>query len=231
MTSRSNGRRWLPVIVLGGICTAGLGVALGHRLDPTQAAGATPFCDPSSPTAMVGAPVPPFTAVDQRGNAVTDRDFHGKPWIADFIFTSCTASCPILTGRLIALQHQLAGVPVGFVSFSVDPEHDTPPVMKAYAERWQGDPARWRLLSTDRNTLGLLGGALGGAEDPSTAGPFHSDRFALIDGGGRVLGLYSSASQVELDRLRRDLADALAVTPEAPAGGAVHAPAAGAALP
>jgi len=226
-TIRGGRGRALPVVVLGGVVIAGLGVTLGHRLDPTRRGETARFCDPEVPTALVGAPVPPFTAVDQDGATVTDRALRGTPWIADFIFTSCTASCPILTERLVTLQRRLAGVPVRFVSFSVDPEHDTPPVMKAYAARWRGDPVRWRLLSTDGETLARLGAALGGAEDPSSAGPFHSDRFALVDGAGRVLGLYSSSSQAELDRLVRDLDAALPRTQDAPAAG-TEAPSAGA---
>lgn len=210
-------RRWVPLAVVTVLGVGALGVALGRGLDPTRRPGTVPFCDPSLPAAAVGTPVPAFAAVDQDGKQVSGNDFHGLPWISDFIFTSCTASCPILTGRLVALQRALAGLPVRFVSFSVDPEHDTPPVMKAYADRWHGDPARWRLLATDRDTLARLGGALGGAEDPSASGPFHSDRFALVDGTGHLLGLYASSSATDLDRLRRDLRAALPRTHEAPA--------------
>jgi len=214
MTARSQSgpgqtraRRWLPATVFVAIVTACLGVALGHRLDPTARAGAVAqFCDPALPAALVGTPVPAFAAVDQDGVTVTADDFHGFPWISDFIFTACTASCPALTARLVTLQHRLSDRRVRFVSFSVDPEHDRPAVLKAYLARWQGDPARWRLLSTDRNTLSRLGVALGGAEDPGEAtSTFHSDRFALVDGVGRLLGLYASSSDAEMDRLVRDL--------------------------
>lgn len=190
---------------------------LGRRLDPTVRAAEgsgqdwTQFCDPAAVPGVVGAAVPDFSALDQDGLAVTPDDFHGIPWISDFIFTSCTGSCPALTGRLVALQQRLASVPVRFISFSVDPEHDSPPVMKAYAERWHGDPVRWRLLSTDRETLGKLGAALGGAETPEQAlggAPFHADRFALVDGKGRLLGLYASSSSSDVDRLVADARDA-----------------------
>ena len=227
---RRQARRWLPLAAISVIAVASAGAALGRRLDPTRHAAA--FCDPAVPAGIVGAPVPPFAAVDQDGNRITDRDFHGNPWIADFIFTSCMGSCPVLTRRLVALQASLPGVPVRFVSFSVDPAHDTPPVMKAYATRWHGDPVRWRLLVTDGETLARVGAALGGAEDPSAAGTaFHSDRFALVDGAGRLLGLYSSASEEQLARLRRDLQAALPRTQEAPAARTIAVRPAGAKLP
>src|SRR3569832_2497610 len=146
-------RRWVPLAGVTALGVVALCVALGRGRDPSRRPGTVPFCDPSLPAAAVGTPVPAFAAVDQDGKQVSGNDFHGLPWISDFIFTSCTASCPILTGRLVALQRALAGLPVRFVSFSVDPEHDTPPVMKAYADRWHGDPARWRLLATDRDQL------------------------------------------------------------------------------
>lgn len=231
MAARRAGR-WLPVTVISVMVVAAVGVALGRRLDPTRRAGALPFCDPSAPQAVVGAAVPPFVAVDQDGNRVTNHELAGKPWIADFIFTSCMGSCPVLTGRLVALQRTLPDLPVRFVSFSVDPAHDTPAVLKDYLARWHGDPLRWRLLSTDADTLARVGGALGGAEDPASSGtPFHSDHFALVDGAGRLLGLYASGSPAELDRLQRDLRAALPRTQEAPAGRTIAVRPAGAEPP
>ena len=84
--------------------------------------------------------VPPFSFVDQDGRGLTDQDLIGRVWIASFLFTSCTAACPALSSQLALLQRQLVDPNIRFVSFSVDPEHDTPAALNAYRARWTADP-------------------------------------------------------------------------------------------
>ena len=83
--------------------------------------------------------VPGFSFRDQHGKSTTDRELLGHVWIADFIFTSCTTVCPMLSAQMVMLQRSLPHPELRFVSFSVDPAHDTPEVLQAYAQRWQGD--------------------------------------------------------------------------------------------
>ena len=79
--------------------------------------------------------VPDFTLVNRDGQAVRRADLAGAPWIADFIFTRCGASCPMMSLRMAKLERELPrDLGVRFVSFSVDPEYDTPEVLQEYAE-------------------------------------------------------------------------------------------------
>ena len=96
---------------------------------------------------------PAFSLTDQHGHLVTQDSLRGEPFIADFIYTQCTSACPVLTSRMVMLQRSLAGVDVRFVSFSVDPAHDTPDVLAAYAARWSEKEARWVLLATTDENL------------------------------------------------------------------------------
>jgi cytochrome oxidase Cu insertion factor (SCO1/SenC/PrrC family) len=100
--------------------------------------------------------VPAFSFPDQDGKPITNRDLLGHVWVADFIFTQCTTACPIMTSKMLLLQKQVLQPSVRFVSFSVDPAHDTPAVLKKYAELWRGDPSRWILLSTKPATLAAV---------------------------------------------------------------------------
>jgi protein SCO1/2 len=190
------------------------GIVLGHWLDPTFHArtdgdGWRRFCDSSGLPALTGSKVPAFAAIDQDGTAMTEGELRGLPWIADFIFTTCTAACPTLTARFVALQRRIPADAAHFLSFSVDPEHDRPAVLKQYAQLWHGDTRRWRLLMTDRPTLDRLLTVFDGSRDPALSaeagGIAHSERFTLIDGEGRIRGSYVSSDAGELDRLAAEL--------------------------
>ena len=85
--------------------------------------------------------VPDFSLIDQNGETVTKDDLRGKIWIADFIFTRCKGPCPLMTARMLEMQRALVKTPdVKLVSITVDPEYDTPAVLKAYAEANYADP-------------------------------------------------------------------------------------------
>jgi len=168
--------------------------------------------------------VPAFDFTDQDGHRFTDHELRGKVWIGDYIYTTCTSACPILTAHLRMLQRKLDGHAVSFVSFSVDPAHDTPAALKAYAAKWHGDETRWRLLAT-KTPAALHAFATGMQTEVTTsASPddplMHSERFVLIDANGKVRGRYDSSSPEELAQLAVDAA-ALADAHRAPKSASV----------
>ncbi|MCA1665220.1 MAG: SCO family protein [Myxococcales bacterium] len=128
---------------------------------------------------------------------------------------SCSSACPLLTARLATLQQRLAGATVDFVSFSVDPAHDTPAALAEYATRWPAD-RRWHLLATTPPALAEIASAMKVAMETG-GGPdriIHSDRFQLVDGDGWVRGVYDSTDDAAMQRLA---ADAAALAGAAPA--------------
>jgi len=163
-------------------------------------------------------PVPAFTMTNRDGRAVRLQDLAGKPWIADFVFTRCPASCPLMTARMARLDRDLPrDLPVRLVSFSVDPEHDTPQVLEHYAETYHA-PARWLFLTGSKEETYRLSrqGFKLGIEIPPAAGPgapgapvvepiLHSTRFVLVDAQGRIRGYYDGFDEESMTRLRRDL--------------------------
>lgn len=168
---------------------------------------------PASQAAEVALPVlwdaPSFSYVDQGGRAVTKQDLLGHVWVADFIFTQCTAACPMITAKLILLQRQIADPSVRFVSFSVDPANDTPAVLKAYAESWHGDESRWRLLCTGDDQA--LQATVTGMKVPfaRTGDPtdpiIHTNRLFLVDAEGKIRGIYNSSEENSIKQLAADV--------------------------
>lgn len=153
--------------------------------------------------------LPHFSLTDRSGEIVDSEQLRGKVWIANFIFTRCPDFCPALTARMAQLQKRLPADadPVRLVSFSVDPVHDTPAVLTAYAARAGARP-QWLFLTGPRDTLaGLLrdGFRVAYADDgPPTAPITHSDRFVLVDRSLRLRGYYHGNEPQDVDRLAAD---------------------------
>jgi len=158
--------------------------------------------------------VPPFSLVNRDGRTVTRDDLAGAPWIADFVFTRCAASCPMMTDRMAKLAKDLdlgeAGAArLHLVSFTVDPGHDTPAVLAAYANRYKAPPA-WLFLTGPQEALHHLSRdgfklAVAPAGGPADEPILHSTRFVLVDARGRIRGYYDGFDQESIERLERDL--------------------------
>jgi protein SCO1/2 len=153
--------------------------------------------------------VPAFELVSQRMQPVSDLALRGHVWIASFLFTSCGTVCPMLSAKLALLQRRLQQPDLRFVSFSVDPERDTPKRLAAYAQRFRPDETRWQLLSSSRVALdGILRGMHVSAEpSQDQASPIaHSSLLFLTDADGWVRGVYDSTdASGGLDALERDV--------------------------
>lgn len=186
-------------------------------------AGLLPFplafgaCDRGAPEATLGA-VPPFSLTERSGRRVTLDDLAGRVWIADFIFTRCGGPCPRMTGSMARLASEFASSSdVRFVSFSVDPENDTPAVLDAYAKSYGADPERWLFLTGDPDAIRTLchdGFRLGfAAAPPGEAAPgaevAHSTRFVVVGRDGRIAGYYDDEDADSMRRLRETVADLL----------------------
>lgn len=93
---------------------------------------------------------PEFTLTNQDGKRLAVKDLRGKVLAITFIYASCTDTCPLLTAKMVGLQNQLGaalGSQVKFVSITVDPERDTPEVLKRYAEVHKANPDGWAFLT------------------------------------------------------------------------------------
>lgn len=149
--------------------------------------------------------VPDFSLTDQLGQTVTPQQLLGQPWIADFIFTECASECPIMTKRLSSLQHTIPPQ-VKFVSFTVDPQRDTPPVLLAYARQYGADNDRWLFLTGQpKDVLATIAGMKVTFVPADKDNPIgHDIHYLLIDSQGRMRGAYDSLQPGEVARLVQD---------------------------
>lgn len=155
-------------------------------------------------------PVPSFTLTDQNGEPFSDTQLAGRVWLADFMFTRCRGLCPVLTRRMQEAAGALAGQEGWvMVSFSVDPEFDTPEVLAAYAGEHQADTARWSFLTGPRQTvrdLSTEGFHLAVDDAPPGGGDpiLHSQSIVLVDREGEIRGYYDALDPEEMARLPED---------------------------
>ena len=150
--------------------------------------------------------LPDFSLTDQRGRSLTLADLRDKIWVADFIFTSCVTICPPMTDEMSKLQVEFPIEDVYFVSFSVDPERDTPEVLSRYADRYGADHNSWSFLTGEKEAiyqLAYAGFNLAAGRQGSEI--LHSTRFVLVDRAGQVRGYYDSRSKAHLQQLRQDI--------------------------
>ena len=150
--------------------------------------------------------VPAFTLTDQTGAAFSSAAaLQNRVWVADFIFTNCPGPCPRMSSQMHQVQTALAGNDgARFVSFTVDPARDTPPVLAAYGAHFEAAPGKWFFLTGPvpalenlSRTVFKLGDVNGSLE--------HSTRFALVDRAAQIRGFYLSS---EPDAIPNLIADA-----------------------
>ncbi len=150
--------------------------------------------------------IPAFTLTSQTGAAFDSRrELAGKIWVANFIFTSCQGPCPIMSAHMQRIQNRVRSLQeVRLVSFTIDPDRDTPEVLAEYGKRFQADPTRWFFLTGPKETLQKLNrdAFMLGDIDASLE---HSTRFVLVDRQGVVRGYYSSNDPKELEKLVDDI--------------------------
>ncbi len=135
-----------------------------------------------------------FDLTDQHGERYSSEALKGKVWLANFMFTSCPAECPVLTRQLDLVRMKLGPRrDVAYVSFSVDPQNDTPERLKAFSEAYGPDP-NWSLLTGEMEVmtevvrsqfLQPLTREVSG-DDPETNNIYHSNLILVIDGEGSV---------------------------------------------
>jgi protein SCO1 len=152
--------------------------------------------------------VPSFHLVNQNAQPFGSAQLAGKIWIADFIYTTCPGPCPMISSRMSELQKPLEKTDVHLVSFSVDPDKDTPQVLRTYAEKWQAALGRWDFLTGPKSAIYKLshdGFKLAVSDGSDAQGiPVHSTRMVLVDRHGQIRGYYDAT---EADAVTKLVAD------------------------
>ena len=180
--------------------------ARDKRHAPNEAEDYAHLPKPERPAALFASP--DFAFRDQNGQPVTKASLAGQPYVANFVFTTCRTVCPLLTAKMVRMQRELPGVPVRFVSFSVDPEHDTVEALAAYAKQWNPDEKRWLLLETTPPGLAALAQGFHVTAERTDSGidsVMHSAVFVLVDERGVARGVFDSEDPSDFQALIRDV--------------------------
>jgi len=151
--------------------------------------------------------VPPFTLIAETSDTVDQSLFDGKISVVDFVFTSCAGICPMMSGRMAWMQEEFDDQPsIQLVSISVDPETDTPEVLREYGKRYGARPGRWTFLTGPKPLIYDITrqGFHLGLDTEGENAIIHSQKFVLVDARGAIRGYYDSDSTDAMDNLRDD---------------------------
>jgi protein SCO1/2 len=158
-------------------------------------------------------PAPPFALTSQDGRQVALADLRGKVVAVAFIYTGCPDICPMLTEKMVRVQDALGaafGAKVAFVSISLDPEHDTPAVLKDYAQAWGAKPGGWLFLTGSVDAVRDVSGRYGVFFAKKADGSVdHTQLTSLIDAKGALRVQYLGA-RFNLEEFRHDLLSLIA---------------------
>ncbi len=190
-----------------GLCAAGLvALVLGVLLAVSS------LGEPNPELPVLGE-MPSFELVDHRGEPAAAEDYRGAPLVANFIFTRCPTVCPVFTMKMeqVSAETEDLGPELKLVSFSVDPEHDTPERLASYANEYDVDHDRWSFLTGDpaeiertvRDGLHIAMEEEGEFPD-GTPDIIHNTHFVLLDDDLQIRGYYDSNDAERIEELVRD---------------------------
>ncbi len=151
-----------------------------------------------------------FSLTNQNGENITNMDYDGHIYVADFFFTTCPSICPIMTENMVYLQSLLNNLPeIKLLSFSVTPDIDTPKVLKTYAQQKGVDDKRWNLLTGDKEKIYNLArrSYLVVQEDGNgdEHDMIHTENFVLIDTKRRIRGYYDGTDRNSIKKIFNDI--------------------------
>ncbi|WP_295335406.1 SCO family protein [Flavobacterium sp.] len=151
-----------------------------------------------------------FSFTNQNGKTITQKDYEGKIYVADFFFTTCGSICPIMTTNMIDIQKAFANNPkVMILSHTVTPEIDSVPVLKKYALEKGVIDSKWNLVTGDKKDIysmarkSYLAVKLGKPEELYDM--VHTENFVLVDAERRVRGFYDGTKKEEVKKLIEDI--------------------------
>ncbi|MEM6821212.1 MAG: SCO family protein [Verrucomicrobiota bacterium] len=212
-SSKPSRPRWIiPLFIIGGLALVGINVFYGLSMLRQPSNQQTPTAE------TLNNPIPSFSFTDQAGHLFDRSKLDGKVWVASFIFTRCPGPCPVISQNMSVIHQAFLDNPnVVLVSFSLDPEYDSPEVLTAYAEGHQATYPQWRFLTGAKEKIHQLSmndfysAVL--ETDPETAkdaGPIiHGTRISVIDQNGTLVAAYNGVTNVGTQQVISKVKDLL----------------------
>ena len=174
---------------------------------------------PLAKIGVKGHTIPIFSFINQNNDSITNADYNGSIYVANFFFTNCPTICPIMTNKMKYVQDKLSVYPnIKFLSHTVDPENDNPEKLLEYANSMQADLTNWNFVTGDKDKIYKIAASyfLNVNKDELAPGGFlHSEYFVLIDKERKVrsgmdiygnpYGAYDGTSDNEVKTLIKDI--------------------------
>ena len=151
-----------------------------------------------------------FSFTNQNGKYITQKDYEGKIYVADFFFTSCKSICPKMTTNLVEVQKAfLDNSKVKLLSFSVMPDVDSVSVLKEYAKINSVIDSKWNLVTGDKKAIYAMARksylAVKQGKPEELYDMVHTENFVLVDSKRRIRGFYDGTKKEEIQRLIEDI--------------------------
>lgn len=204
---QSTGRTVLVIFVIGLII--GLPVLFGTLLKKSEFAyNELPIFTSDEMGEKIPYTIDSFSLIDQNGEIFTREDIGDKVFISNFFFANCPDVCPTINGHIKIASQKLANSPdVLFLSHTVDPDNDSVPVLRAYADKFEVDDNQWKFLTGSKSTIYRLARDNYKAviqEIPDTNDFIHSEKIMLIDRDFQVRGIYNGLKITEIMEMIQD---------------------------
>ncbi|HEX7365637.1 MAG TPA: SCO family protein [Pelobium sp.] len=155
--------------------------------------------------------IPNFSFLNQDSVIINNDSLKNSVYVADFFFTSCPSICPVMSKNLLSVYKDFKGnQEVRFISYTIDPKHDTIPVLKKYADKLGVEGSQWSFLLGNRDSVynlaknGYMNYAAENANIPG--GVEHSGYFILVDKEKRIRGAYDGTNSEQVENLKKDIA-------------------------
>ncbi len=174
---------------------------------------------PLATIGVEGHVIPAFSFINQQNDTITNTDYDGSIYVANFFFTNCPTICPIMTNKMKYVQDKLSVYPnIKFLSHTVDPENDSPVKLLEYARSMQADLSNWNFVTGSKDEIYKIAAFyfVNAVKDELAPGGFlHSENFILVDKQGRVrsgidingnpYGAYDGTSDKDIKTLIKDI--------------------------
>ena len=154
--------------------------------------------------------IPDFEFINQDSVKITQKDFVGKIYVADFFFTTCPTICPKMKTQMLRIFKKFKDNPkVAILSHTIDPRHDTPSVLKEFSKNLGIQNSMWQMVTGDKAKIYEIGQKsymVSATDDPTQPGGIvHSGAFILVDKNHHIRGIYDGTEPERVDKLMADM--------------------------
>jgi protein SCO1/2 len=155
--------------------------------------------------------IPYFYFLNDDSVIVKSTEMEGKVWVVDFFFTTCPTICPTMTKNMQKLNAATKDLhdELQFISISINPQHDTPSILKRYREHYKATASNWQFFTgkeAETHQLGIENFQIfAGRDEESEGGYAHSGAFTLVDKEGYVRGVYLGTDDKQVIQLEKDI--------------------------